>query len=80
MPQAEAKGNGGNMLASLGLRFRQQCQFLDACTKMRKATMSFGISVCLSVSLSVSPSVRSSVRPSVRIEQLGFKCTDVRGI
>jgi hypothetical protein len=50
----------------------QMTVFLDAFAKLRKATISFVMSVCLSVCLSVCP--------SVRIEQLAFYGKDFHEI
>jgi hypothetical protein len=36
MPQAGAKGSARNMLASFGLRLRQQCQFLISAFFVKK--------------------------------------------
>jgi hypothetical protein len=54
--------------------------FVDSFVKLRNATISFVMSVCLvsvrpSVCPSVRPSVCPSVRPCVRMEQLGSHST-----
>ena len=55
-------------------------QFSWAFKKLRKATISFVMSVGLYICLSVCLLVTLSVRPSVRTEQLGSHWTDFHEI
>jgi len=58
------------------LWFYMNCAFLGAFAKLRKATISFIMSVCLSICLSVRP----SVCPYVRMEQFDCHWTDYHEI